>query len=327
MAPWRRSCHFFQVCQSIVKTALVLFGITAWSVAVNMVEAPKGTTELSIAARVVSSQLQGGSFLPQFPGDTTADLVRHATLCAPMLMSAGRASKMPGCFPVLFIIIHTSQQTGPAISFAAMAPHSSTLAWKIPWMEEPGRLQSMRSLGVGHDWTTSLSLFTSFIWKGNGNPLQCSCLENPRNEGAWWAAVYGVAQSQTRLKQPSSSSSNSAKWRPGAPVWTRRRKNVNGTKIQSHFFSASFPSSQLLGRCHAETKPGQLPFSSAPCPNSWWTGDPQGYCNTTSETDKVPAWRRGTRLIPALLLARCTKDVPVQGGGGRGHLLPCDAVG
>ena len=42
----------------------------------------------------------------------------------------------------------------------AMAPHSSTLAWKIPWMEEPGRLQSMGSLRVGHDWATSLSLFT-----------------------------------------------------------------------------------------------------------------------------------------------------------------------
>ena len=41
-----------------------------------------------------------------------------------------------------------------------MAPHSSTLAWKIPWTEEPGRLQSMGSLGVGHDWATSLSLFT-----------------------------------------------------------------------------------------------------------------------------------------------------------------------
>ena len=41
---------------------------------------------------------------------------------------------------------------------------------------------------------------------GNGNPLQCSCLENPRDGGAWWAAVYGVAQSRTRLKRLSSSS-------------------------------------------------------------------------------------------------------------------------
>ena len=61
------------------------------------------------------------------------------------------------------------------------APHSSTLAWKIPWMEEPGGLQSMRSPRVGHDSVTSLS----HIGEGNGNPLQCSCLENPRDGGAW----------------------------------------------------------------------------------------------------------------------------------------------
>ena len=87
----------------------------------------------------------------------------------------------------------------------AMAPHSSTLAWKIPWMEEPGRLQSIRSLRVRHDWVTSLSL--SCIGGGNGNPLQYSCLENPREGGAWWAAVYGVAQSRTWLKRLSSSRS------------------------------------------------------------------------------------------------------------------------
>ena len=79
-----------------------------------------------------------------------------------------------------------------------MAPHSSTVAWKIPWMEEPGRLQSMGSLRVGHDWATSLSL--SRTEEGNANPLQCSCLENPSDEGPWWAAVYRVAQSRTRLK-------------------------------------------------------------------------------------------------------------------------------
>ena len=91
----------------------------------------------------------------------------------------------------------------------AMAPHSSTLAWKIPWMEEPGGLQSMGSLRVGHDWATSLSLFTfSCIGEGNGNPLQCSCLESPRDRGAWWAAVYEVAQSWTWLKRLSSSSSS-----------------------------------------------------------------------------------------------------------------------
>ena len=82
-----------------------------------------------------------------------------------------------------------------------MAPHSSTLAQKIPWTEEPGRLQSKGSLRVRHDCETSLSC----IGEGNANPLQCSCLENPRDRGVWWAAVYGVAQSQTRLKRLSSS--------------------------------------------------------------------------------------------------------------------------
>ena len=88
----------------------------------------------------------------------------------------------------------------------AMAPHSSTLAWKIPWMEEPGRLQSMGSLRVGHDLATSLHFSLSRIGEGNGNPLQCSCLENPRDREACWAAVSGVAQSRTRLKRLSSSS-------------------------------------------------------------------------------------------------------------------------
>ena len=137
----------------------------------------------------------------------------------------------------------------------AMATHSSTLAWKIPWMEEPGRLQSMGSRRVRQDWAPSLSLFTSMHWRrrwqptpvflpgkfhgwrslvsyspwgleeshqterlqfhislscigeADGNPLQYSCLENPRDRGVWWAAVYGVAQSQTHLKRLSSSSS------------------------------------------------------------------------------------------------------------------------
>ena len=155
-----------------------------------------------------------------------------------------------------------------------MAPHSSTRAWRIPRTEEPGRLQSMGSLRVGHDWATSLSPFTfmpqSRKWQptplflsgesqgrgslvgcplwgrtesdmmkwlsssisiiawwisgkefacnaggtreagsipgserspgvGNGNSLQYYWLENSRYRGAWWAIVYGVAKSQTRL--------------------------------------------------------------------------------------------------------------------------------
>ena len=92
----------------------------------------------------------------------------------------------------------------------AMAPHSSTLAWKIPWTEEPGRCSPW---GRTESDTTKWLHFhfsLSCIGEGNDNPLQCFCLENPRDGGAWWAAVYGVAQSRTQLKWLSSSSSSSS---------------------------------------------------------------------------------------------------------------------
>ena len=89
-----------------------------------------------------------------------------------------------------------------------MEPHSSTLAWKIPWTEESGRLQSMGSQRVGQTARLHFHFSLSCIGEGNGNPLQCSCLENPRDGGAWWAAVYGVAQGRTQLKGLSSSRSD-----------------------------------------------------------------------------------------------------------------------
>ena len=87
-----------------------------------------------------------------------------------------------------------------------MALHSSTLAWKIPWMEEPGRLQSMGSRKSDTTERLHFHFSLSGIGERNGNPLQCSCLENPRDGGTWWAAVCGVAHSRTRLKWLSSSS-------------------------------------------------------------------------------------------------------------------------
>ena len=98
-------------------------------------------------------------------------------------------------------------------------------------MEEPGRLQSMGSLGVGHDWATSLSLSLSCIGEGNGNPLQCSCLENPRDGGAWWAAVSGVAQSRTQLKRLSSSSSSSLL------LWWVSKELLNASWSQNHLWN------------------------------------------------------------------------------------------
>ena len=87
-----------------------------------------------------------------------------------------------------------------------MASYSS--AWKTPWSEEPGRLQSMGSLRVGHDWATSLSLFTFMHWRRKWQSTPVFLPGESQGRGAWWAAVYGVAQSWKRLKRLSSSSSN-----------------------------------------------------------------------------------------------------------------------
>ena len=90
----------------------------------------------------------------------------------------------------------------------AMAPPSSTLAWKIPWTEEPGGLQSMGSRRVGHDWVTSPSLFTFMHWRRKCQPTPVFLPGKSQGRGSLVAAIYGVAQSQTRLKWLSSSSSN-----------------------------------------------------------------------------------------------------------------------
>ena len=78
-----------------------------------------------------------------------------------------------------------------------MAPHSSTLAWKIPWTEEPGGLQSMGSLESDTTGRLHFHFSLSCSGEGNGNPLQGSCLENPRDGGARWAAVWGRTESDT----------------------------------------------------------------------------------------------------------------------------------
>ena len=92
------------------------------------------------------------------------------------------------------------------ISEKAVATHSSTRAWKIPWTEEPGRLQSMGSRRVGHDWVTSLLLFTFMHWRRKWRPTPMFLPGESQGWGTWWAAVSGVAQSRTWLKWLSSSS-------------------------------------------------------------------------------------------------------------------------
>ena len=82
-----------------------------------------------------------------------------------------------------------------------MAPHSSTLAWKIPWTEEPGGLQSMGSLRV-----TSFSLFPFMHWRRKWQPTPVFLPGESQGRGSLVASVYGVAQSRTQLKRLSSSS-------------------------------------------------------------------------------------------------------------------------
>ena len=96
--------------------------------------------------------------------------------------------------------------------------HARPLCQRRQWHPTPvllpGKSHGWRSLVGCSPWGRSesdrterlhLHFSPSCIGEGNGNPLQCSCLENPRDGGAWWAAIYGVAQSQTRLKRLSSS--------------------------------------------------------------------------------------------------------------------------
>ena len=90
-----------------------------------------------------------------------------------------------------------------------MAPHSSTLAWSIPGMEESGRLQSMGSLGVGHDWASSLSLFTFMHWRRKWQPTPVFLPGESQGWGSLVAAISGVTQSRTWLKRLSSSTSPS----------------------------------------------------------------------------------------------------------------------
>ena len=111
------------------------------------------------------------------------------------------------------------------VNFGFIQKHTCT--WLMPLIHLPGRRQCHPTLvllpGKSHGWrslvgcspwgrykldTTKRLQFhfsLSCIGEGTGNPLQCSCLENPRDGGAWWAAIYGVAQSRTRLKRRSSS--------------------------------------------------------------------------------------------------------------------------
>ena len=127
-------------------------------------------------------------------------------------------------------------------NLAVLHSRGLEMPWRRQWHPTPvllpGKSHGWRSLVGCSPWGRQESDTTerlpfhfspSCIGKGNGNPLQCSCLENPRDGGAWWAAVYGVTQSRTRLKRLSSSSSQYRRLRrsrcnPGVGKISCRRK-------------------------------------------------------------------------------------------------------
>ena len=163
-----------------------------------------------------------------------------------------------------------------------MAANSSTLAWKIPWTEEPGRLQSMRLLRVGHNWGTSLSL--SCAGEGNGSPLQCSCLENPRDGEPGGLPSMG-SRSRTRLKWLSNLANHiyplslmglhSRGWETFSvsfviqmvAMWTFWRKKWQPTPV---FLPEESHGQRSLGATVCEIRNSQTPLSDCAC----------GHCST-----------------------------------------------
>ena len=127
------------------------------------------------------------------------------------------------------------------ITLLAFRLYYNATVWRRQWHPTPvllpGKSNGRRGLVGCSPWgrkesdtTERLHFHFSRIGEGNGNPLQCSCLENPRDGGAWWAAVYGVAQSWTRLKRLSSSSSSSTMLQSPKPDSTDTKTDTRSIK-------------------------------------------------------------------------------------------------
>ena len=145
--------------------------------------------------------------------------------------------------PKLELLLTSSSRAVP-LSPLCYFEFVSVGIWRRQWQPtpvlSPGKSHGWRSLEGCSPWgceesdTTERLHFDfslSYTGEGNGNPLQCSCLENPRDGGAWWAAIYGVAQSWTQLKRLSSSSSSSSSWDLGASnrnqlLLTKEQRNL-----------------------------------------------------------------------------------------------------
>ena len=121
----------------------------------------------------------------------------------------------------------------------AMAPHSSTLAWKIPWTEHPGGLQSMGSCRVGHDWATSLSLFIFMHWRRKWQPTPVFLPGESQGRGSLVGCrLWGHTESDTTERLSSSSRS------PILVIFTEETTQFPWRS--THFPSASLSSEKIL---------------------------------------------------------------------------------
>ena len=126
-----------------------------------------------------------------------------------------------------------------------MAPHSSTFAWKVPWMEEPGRLQSMGSLRVGHDWATSFSLFTFLRWRRKWQPTPVFLPGESQGRGSLTGCrLWGRTESDTTEVTYHIRISGRAERRYFSPKdqkkWLLFKCEVSNAKLQDHEISRKY---------------------------------------------------------------------------------------
>ena len=132
-----------------------------------------------------------------------------------MKLIKGKISKISISKSVFYGTLFPSEEKAMYSCLENPVLHSSTLAWKIPWMEEPGRLQSMRSLRVGHDWVISLSLFICMDWRrkwqptpvflpgesqGRGSLVGCRLWGRTESDWSDWAAAAAAAFASDAIK-------------------------------------------------------------------------------------------------------------------------------
>ena len=191
----------------------------------------------------------------------------------------------------------------------AMAPHSSTLAWKIPWTEEPGRLQSMGSWRVRHDWATALSLFTFMHWRRKWQPTPVFLSEESQGQGSLVGCRLGlhrVGHDWSDLAEAAAAAS------PGREeLKDRRKKQWEKTSqglpfISSVQFSRSVMSDSLWPHGLQHARP---PCSSRTprvhpnsCPLSQW-------CHPTISSSVVP-------------FSSCLQSLPASGPFKMSQLFP-----